>query len=157
MKLFFAFNETAETGNARRAVKVSLWLDPSQRVEHLKQELKRVCSGRFRYADSEIELLQIRDSLIRRWLVDPAPLSSLQNSNNSETSLLAFETAPSDTGPLVHIAVVQVKGVVHLRDDIFGHFGNDIFPMAVNLFFSEFRCRLTTTLIAPLVRKKAAP
>lgn len=109
MKLFFAYDESAEAGNVGGAVKVSLWLDPNQRTEHLKQELKRVCAGRFRSPDSEIELLQVRDSLIRRWLVDPAPLSSLQNSNNSETSLLAFETAPSGAAPLVHIAVTQVR------------------------------------------------
>ena len=104
--LFFAFDETTERG----AVKVSLWMDPNQKVEHLKLELKRICAGRFRSPDCDIELVQIRDSLIRRWLVDPAPLSSLQNSSNSDTSLLAFETLPSDSAtPLVHIAVIQVN------------------------------------------------
>lgn len=110
MTLFFGFDGVAASTEGG-AVRVSLWLDPNQRVEHLKQELKRVCAGRFRYPDSEIELLQIRESLIRRWLVDPAPLSSLHNSNNSESSLLAFETvAPShsEAAPLVHIAVIQV-------------------------------------------------
>lgn len=99
-------DESPET--AGKAFKVSLWLDPNQRVEQLKEELKRAFSGRFRYSDSEIELVQARDGLIRRWLVNAAPLSSLQNATNSETFLLAFETMPSDV-PLVHIAVIQVE------------------------------------------------
>ena len=109
VKLFFAYDESADATDAGGSVKVSLWLDPNQRVEHLKEELKRVCAGRFRHENCEIELIQIRDGLIRRWLVDPAPLSSLQNvANTSELSLLAFETVPKDTAPLVHIAIVQV-------------------------------------------------
>jgi hypothetical protein len=108
---FDGVDESVElTGTKRGAVKVSLWLDPSQRVQQLKEELKRVCAGRFRLPDSEIELVQVRDGLIRRWLVDAAPLSSLQNTNHSDALLLAFETAPSDNGSLVHIAVIQVKG-----------------------------------------------
>ncbi|XP_046440466.1 ubiquitin carboxyl-terminal hydrolase 19-like [Daphnia pulex] len=105
---FDGVDESVElTGTKRGAVKVSLWLDPSQRVQQLKEELKRVCAGRFRLPDSEIELVQVRDGLIRRWLVDAAPLSSLQNTNHSDALLLAFETAPSDNGSLVHIAVIQ--------------------------------------------------
>jgi hypothetical protein len=86
---FDGVGASVETAGVRRgAVKVSLWLDPNQRVEHLKEELKRVCSGRFRHFDSEIELIQVRDGLIRRWLVDAAPLSSLQNTNHSDVLLL---------------------------------------------------------------------
>ncbi|KAI9557505.1 hypothetical protein GHT06_017333 [Daphnia sinensis] len=99
-------DDLPETGTTGKAVKVSLWLDPNQRVEQLKEELKRICAGRFRYSDSEIEVVQARDGLIRRWLVNAAPLSSLQNAANSESLLLAFETMPSSV-PLVHIAVVQ--------------------------------------------------
>lgn len=110
MTLFFAYDESVEElGTFQGAVKVTLWLDLGQRIEHLKQELKRVCASRFRYPDSEIEVLQVRDGLIRRWLVGPAPLSSLQHSTNSETSLFAFEIAPSEPdASLVNIAVIQV-------------------------------------------------
>ena len=105
---FDGVDESVELPGTRKgAVKVSLWLDPNQRVKQLKEELKRVCAGRFRNSDSVIELVQVRDSLIRRWLVDAAPLSSLQNVNHSDV-LLAFETAPSDVS-LVHIAVIQVR------------------------------------------------
>lgn len=103
---FIGDDDLPETETTGKAVKVSLWLDPNQRVEQLKEELKRACEGRFRYSNSEIEVVQARDGLIRRWLVNAAPLSSLQNATYSETLLLAFETMPSIV-PLVHIAVIQ--------------------------------------------------
>lgn len=91
------------------AVKVTLWLDLGQRVEHLKLELKRQCADRLLSPDSEIELVQTRDGLIRRRLTDPAPLNSLHNCPEG-TSLLAFETPPcmDEDSSLVHIAVIQV-------------------------------------------------
>ena len=91
------------------AVNVSLWLDPNQRVEYLKQELKRVCADRLTSSDSELELFQSRDGVIKRWLVDPQPLNPILNSPN-ETCLMAFETSLCITEePLVHIAVIQVE------------------------------------------------
>ncbi len=91
------------------AVKLTLWLDQNQRVEQLKQEIRRVCADRFSYPDSVLELIQTRDGIIRRWVVDPAPLNPLLNSHD-DTSLLAFEIVPSIADePRVNFAVMQVK------------------------------------------------
>lgn len=109
------------------AVQVALWLDAAnQRVEHLKDELKRLYGHRFfkGWADgqeSSLEVVQVRGGTIRRWLVDAAPLTTLHDAAVAPDALLfAYESPPALTEfsssptaafratPLVHIAVIQV-------------------------------------------------
>lgn len=112
--VFFGYDPAVDSEDgdlSPGAVKLSLWLDPNERVEHLKHEIKQRCAGRLRRQDSEIEVIQVLDGRIRRWLVDQAPLSSLNNTG-LDTSLFAFETAPCTGQPQVQIAVIQVFKII---------------------------------------------
>jgi len=114
------------------AVKLTLWLDQNQRVEQLKQEIRRVCADRFSYPDSVLELIQTRDGIIRRWVVDPAPLNPLLNSHD-DTSLLAFEIVPSIADePRVNFAVMQV--ILFILKLIFNLIGNFIILASTGTF-----------------------
>lgn len=118
------------TGN-KMAIQVALWLDAAnQRVEQLKDELKRLYGHRFfkGWADgqeSSLEVVQVRGGTIRRWLVDAAPLTTLYDAAVAPDALLfAYESPPAFTEslsspalratPLVHIAVIQVQILIIL-------------------------------------------
>lgn len=109
--LFLSYDASTDSDDdvpSPGAVRTSLWLDPNERVEHLKREIKRRFANRLRCHDSEIEVVQVHDGRIRRWLVDQAPLSSLSN-NSIDTSLFAFETAPcTEDSPQIQISIIQV-------------------------------------------------
>ena len=108
--MFFGYDPAVDSDDSNLspgAVKLSLWLDPNERVEHLKREIKQRCARRLRRKNAEIEVIQVLDGRIRRWLLDQAPLSSLNNTGR-DTSLFAFETAPCTGEPQIQIAVIQV-------------------------------------------------
>ena len=75
-------------------------LDENLRIKQLKDELKR----RFAMNNCEIRLIEVQNSLIKRFFVDEDRLSMLRNVD----TLLAFETlAPSPDYQVVDIAIVQ--------------------------------------------------